>query len=293
MVNTGHQDMIHDAQYDYYATHMATCSSDGSVKVFEGGATPFITYNLNGHSGPVWCVSWAHPKFGTTLASAGYDGTVIVWQKQQDGRDFSNMYTYTGHKSSVNGIKWAPVEYGEAILATCSSDTSFDVLTYSANGWEVIKTPNAHSVGVNGIDWEPYTDGTMRLATCGADNSLKVWKKNGSAFELETKVCPAENQNFSEWVRDVAFRPSPTASGSTLLACCSGSKVFIFERVGSAFNPIAVFTVPALCWRVSWSDQEGLLAAACSDNNAYVFKNVNPANIKDWKQVKVHSTSAF
>lgn len=32
-VDTSHEDMIHDAQMDYYGTRLATCSSDRSVKI--------------------------------------------------------------------------------------------------------------------------------------------------------------------------------------------------------------------------------------------------------------------
>ena len=34
-VDTGHEDMVHDAQMDYYGTRLATCSSDKLVKIFE------------------------------------------------------------------------------------------------------------------------------------------------------------------------------------------------------------------------------------------------------------------
>ena len=38
--STGHGDMVHDAQLDFYGRRLATCGSDHSVKVFdvEGGA---------------------------------------------------------------------------------------------------------------------------------------------------------------------------------------------------------------------------------------------------------------
>ena len=39
--------------------------------------------DLKGHDGPVWQVSWAHPKFGNLLASSSYDGTVIIWKETQ------------------------------------------------------------------------------------------------------------------------------------------------------------------------------------------------------------------
>ena len=33
-IETAHDDMIHDAQLDYYGKRLATCSSDRTVKVF-------------------------------------------------------------------------------------------------------------------------------------------------------------------------------------------------------------------------------------------------------------------
>ena len=36
---------------------------------------------LAGHDGPVWQVTWAHPKFGSLLASCGFDHKVIVWKE--------------------------------------------------------------------------------------------------------------------------------------------------------------------------------------------------------------------
>lgn len=39
---------------------------------------------LVGHEGPVWQVTWAHPKFGSVLASCGFDHKVIVWKESQE-----------------------------------------------------------------------------------------------------------------------------------------------------------------------------------------------------------------
>lgn len=35
-VDTAHEDMIHDSQFDYYSTRLATCSSDRTIKIFDG-----------------------------------------------------------------------------------------------------------------------------------------------------------------------------------------------------------------------------------------------------------------
>ena len=63
-VDTGHEDMIHDAQMDFYGTRLATCSSDRSVKIFDvRDGTQTLSADLRGHEGPVWQVAWAHPRY--------------------------------------------------------------------------------------------------------------------------------------------------------------------------------------------------------------------------------------
>ena len=51
-IETGHEDMVHDAQLDYYGKRLATASSDTTVKVFdvvgeESGGQPAV---LNGYA---------------------------------------------------------------------------------------------------------------------------------------------------------------------------------------------------------------------------------------------------
>ena len=37
-----------------------------------------------GHEGPVWQLAWAHPKFGSILASCGYDSRVYIYKEQNN-----------------------------------------------------------------------------------------------------------------------------------------------------------------------------------------------------------------
>ena len=78
--------MVHDTQIDYYGKRVATCSSDKSVKVYDiQGQEQRHCANLIGHDAEVWSVAWAHPKFGSLLASGGFDNKIIVWKEEQDG----------------------------------------------------------------------------------------------------------------------------------------------------------------------------------------------------------------
>lgn len=79
--------MVHDAQLDYYGKRLATCSSDRSVKVFDLSADQkTLIADLRGHEGPVWQLSWAHPRYGALLASASFDHRVIIWKEGADGQ---------------------------------------------------------------------------------------------------------------------------------------------------------------------------------------------------------------
>lgn len=58
---------------------------------------------LNSHEGPVWQVAWAHPKFGPILASASYDGKVIIWKDNGSGSGTTGTNTYGSYGSTGAG----------------------------------------------------------------------------------------------------------------------------------------------------------------------------------------------
>lgn len=52
------------------------------------------------HEGPVWQLAWAHPIYGSVLATCGYDRKVILWKEQDSG--WNKIYEYSNHDSSGN-----------------------------------------------------------------------------------------------------------------------------------------------------------------------------------------------
>ena len=125
--------------------------------------------DISRHEGPVWQISWAHPKFGCILASCSYDGKVFVW-REQNGQ-WSRIKEHTSHTASgmhlacflllvaatrdvhlqwrkirstltchyntnlisiVNSVAWAPHELGP-LLACASSDGRVSILSFKGN----------------------------------------------------------------------------------------------------------------------------------------------------------------
>lgn len=103
MIETQHDDMIHDTQLDYYGKRLATASSDRTIRVFEiiGDNQPAQSQVIRGHEGPVWQVAWSHPKFGVLLASCSYDGTAIIHRESPPGT-WSTVHKHDLHQSSIN-----------------------------------------------------------------------------------------------------------------------------------------------------------------------------------------------
>jgi len=167
-IPTGHQDAIHDSQWDYYSRKLASCSSDRTVKVWnvdKGSVT--LNATLQHHDGAVWMVlgrlasvysgkprgnthtcrltfpvAWAHPKFSTVLASCGYDGTVNVYREAAN--NWTVIKTHNVGATSVNAIQFAPHEHGLVLACACADG---HVVLPSAETARIWDSQTVHDVG--------------------------------------------------------------------------------------------------------------------------------------------------
>lgn len=240
-VDSSHEDMIHDCQFDYYSKKLATCSSDRTIKVFEvNGDIYHCSATLNVHEAPVWQVGWAHPKFGVLLASCSYDGSVVI-QKEVSQGNWARVFENRFPEVSVNSIAWAPHEFGLMLAAACS-DGKVVIIEYKGGVWYVPwfcgvvcrselclmwlvrcvrvyrsqrSTPiHNDALGCNAVSWAPYhpvhshgENNTLvyRLVTGACDNSVRVWRW----LESEDSVPVQE-----------ATKAEPHTGASSLPALC-------------------------------------------------------------------------
>ncbi|KAL1953481.1 hypothetical protein VTO42DRAFT_2777 [Malbranchea cinnamomea] len=297
--NSGHDDMIHDAGLDYYGRRLATCSSDKTIKIFEiEGDSHRLVETLKGHEGAVWCVAWAHPKFGTILASSSYDGKVIIWREQGTNATATTSSTWTRvfdfslHTASVNTVSWAPHESG-CLLACASSDGHVSVLEFCDNSW-THQIFHAHGMGVNSVSWAPaVAAGSLasagvgpgplrRFVTGGSDNLVKIWE-----FNPETKTYSVSKvlEGHTDWVRDVAWSPS-ILSRSYIASASQDKSVRIWTQDASNPNEWTSqqLEFDSVVWRVSWSLSGNILAVSGGNNKVTLWKE----NLRgQWEKFKV------
>eukprot|EP00039_Didymoeca_costata_P006965 m.94970 g.94970 ORF g.94970 m.94970 type:complete len:316 (+) comp13471_c0_seq1:102-1049(+) len=284
-IDTAHTDMIHDAQMDYHGKRLATCSSDRTVKIFdveEGVSEEKYTLvkELRGHEGPVWQVAWAHPSFGSLLASCSHDKKVFVYRENDAGWEKIKSFS---HLSSVNSVAWGPQSVDKPLLASASSDGTVQVheMMNSPDDWSS-KSIDAHAGGVMSVSWAPsitqrsLVQGAdrikLRFATCGCDNLIKIWEKDQSGNWNQAHVL----QGHTHWVRDVAWTPNSGIANAMIASCSQDGTVLIWEE-GERWNSKPLWSADrakhtGTVWRVSWSLTGSILAVSTSDNKVTLWK---------------------
>ncbi|KAG8933506.1 GTPase-activating protein S13 [Tulasnella sp. 419] len=313
-VETAHEDMIHDAQLDYYGKRLATCSSDRTIKIFDvvdGEQKQQPGHTLKGHTGPVWQVAWANPKYGHILASCSYDGKVLIWKEQSNGPgtqpgagNWTKIKEYTAHTASVNSVSWAPHELGP-ILACASSDGKLSVLTFQNDGQITADSFNGHAVGCTAVSWAPAvipgslivptpsatapaaSNGTQptavpqtvkRFASAGCDNKVKIWVEDPSTHTWKTEEVL---EGHTDWVRDVAWAPNIGLPRSYIATASQDKTVCIWTKDAPGASWVRTTLDPGgstpgkfadVVWRVSWSLAGNILAVSCGDGKVTLWK---------------------
>lgn len=312
MIETSHADMIHDAQLDYYGRRLATCSSDRTIKIFQVGrdGNHRLEATLEGHDGPVWQICWSHPtRHGRPmLASASYDGRVLIWMEEQVGI-WRQYFDYSWHASSVNSVAFAPHEYGLA-FACASSDGFVSVCSQLSDGtWDERRVSEAHDGGAHthplgalSVSWMPAIAAgalwmperaqppSMTLATAGCDNLVKIWAYDEASANWKLQGKPLKTHR--EMVRSVAWAPNLGLPRSIIASGGQDRKVVVWTKdldnehsEGTDWVPteLPVFNGPV--WSVSWSPTGSVLGVTSGDDGVSLWKEEIDGTWRNLKDV--------
>lgn len=291
--------MIHDVQLDYYGRRLATCSSDRTIRIFQvdrNGAQR-LEATLEGHDGAVWQICWSHPtRHGKPLlASASYDGRVIIWREEQTGI-WRRYFEYSWHASSVNSVAFAPAEYG-LVFACASSDGFVSICSQLADGtWDERRISESHDGGAHthplgalSVSWAPaIAPGAlwmperarpppMTVVTGGCDHLVKIWSFDEASanWQLQGKAL----KGHREMVRSVAWAPNIGLPRSIIASAGQDRKVIVWTREmesteGESSDWVSTelpqFKGPV--WSVSWSPTGSILGVASGEDAVSLWK---------------------
>ncbi|KAF7348602.1 Purine-cytosine permease fcyB [Mycena venus] len=168
MIQTGlipnaHSDLVTDASYDFYGLRLATCSLDQRIKLWqldETNGSWIPEDDWKAHDAAVSKISWAHPEFGTIIASASFDRTVKVWEQTSGVGQLPDSQQ---QQVAVNGN-------GNGGHASQSQTPG-----PSTSRWiERAVLPEARGT-VRAVEFAPHHFG-LKLASISSDNHLRIYE---------------------------------------------------------------------------------------------------------------------
>ncbi|CAF4615869.1 unnamed protein product [Rotaria sp. Silwood1] len=239
-----HKDFIHDTAFNFYGTRMATCSSDGYVRIYDlhdDTWRPSGSFSLPLQTGPMIRVTWAHPEFGGILATVAYDRFVNVWYETPTGPNDPSEYATkwvnrdqfldsflfgsseqrsssadTGsHSSAYNtvAIQFAPKHLG-LILATVFFDGR--VRIYDFQGPNVVNKEEIQTKmsNLSCISWSTARHHLAPLIAVGSDDcntgtgaKLQLWEYAPDRKAVKVDLTTV-NMLLQNAIKDIQFAPN-------------------------------------------------------------------------------------
>lgn len=271
-LDTKHEGMIYDAQFDFYGKRLVTCSADGTIKVFlySGDSIVQLACLLH-HQRAVLSVSWAHPLFGSLLASSGVDCKVFILEEKSPS-NWTKVYENASYEAPVNSIAWGPWEVG-AVLLTCSFDGCISLISKSQETWESVKFL-AHPGGVCSVSWSPVISvntAYRAFASGGADCKVKVWTELDGSYESESLEL------HSNAVRWVDWRPIINTAREMLVSCSEDCTVVLWLKPlkKDSWRGMEILRLRTPVWKVSWNSMGNVIAVSAGDNLTRVLRETH------------------
>lgn len=260
----------------------ASCGEDKTIRIWSQDKNDWIMHALlsDGHTRTIRDVAFSN--CGKFLASASFDGTVSIWNK--NGGVFECNSTLEGHENEVKSVAWSISGH---FLATCSRDKSVWVWEITTNSDELefdcAAVLNLHTQDVKKVIWHPHLD---ILASASYDNTIKIYKED-SADNDWTCISTLVSHNSTVW--SIAF----DKTGTRLASCSDDKTVKIWQQydIGNEEGILTPDNEPVwkcVCtlsgfhdrsvYDVVWCKLTGLIATACGDDHIRIFKEAEDSN---------------
>ncbi|EGO03447.1 hypothetical protein SERLA73DRAFT_174926 [Serpula lacrymans var. lacrymans S7.3] len=203
LIQNAHNDLLTDAPYDFYGLRLATGSIDQRIKVWqldESNGNWKVEDDWKAHDAAISKICWAHPEFGTIIASSSFDRTVKIWEQTSFGSQPEAQVNL-----NLNGAgSTAPLQAASVP---------------STSRWVERSTLVDARGTVRAVEFSPRHFG-LKLATISSDNHLRIYEcleqSSLTTWQLSEEVdVLALPSTSSPSSHSVAFA-TPTQTNATL-----------------------------------------------------------------------------
>jgi WD40 repeat protein len=153
-------------------------------------------YGQRGHRGEVWGLTFS-PE-GSTLASAGADGRVILWDVPSWGVGAESL---VGTGRTIWDVAYQPPS--GMLLAIANGDGTVS-LRDARSGDRIGPFLHNHEDGVRAVAFS--SDGAL-LASTGVDGRVVLWDTSPEGWEARACGVASRNLTLAEWRRYLGQRP--------------------------------------------------------------------------------------
>ncbi|KAJ4473747.1 WD40 repeat-like protein [Lentinula aciculospora] len=266
-INSAHSDLVTCAAYDYYGLKLATCGLDQRICVWsldeeeeeegKGKGKWVLKDEWKAHDAPISHLAWAHPEFGDVLASAGFDRTVKIWERQIRA-GWQETAVLLDARGSTRQVEFAPNVFGlkVAVVSTDGYLRVYDCLDQTRlDAWALAEQ----------VDLSPPIRVEEQAATQGV-----------STPEIPTVVNREADSGWSlSWCKDRYW--------GQLVACVAGpTGVVKIIQFSPSRTPQTVLklesaaTVTSVSWAPSCGRSYHLLATGGKDGHVRIWKVDGP-----------------
>ena len=224
-------------------------------------------------------MAFSNPKSGSYLASASFDGSIIIWENRNgDSVTWQQVYQVfspNGSRSAVNSVAWAP--YGDSkMLAGACADGSILIAELQNGTWQVSTIQNAHDIGAMDVTFAPQVgmSTTRRVATCGCDGTVKVWTYDGARGAWVQDGGSLVGHG-GDWVRSCDWAPAAgLCSTSTIVSAGQDGRVVVWKQAGREWTQSVVADMGKAAFSARWNGNASIIAVTSEDQQVALYKEI-------------------
>ncbi|GAA54914.1 probable cytosolic iron-sulfur protein assembly protein [Clonorchis sinensis] len=249
---------------------LASCGEDRSISLWSEAADgSWNSYCVapGSHKRSIRHISWS--PCDTYLATASFDGTVVIWKCLRDdtSMELEALATLEGHTSEVKCVAWSASGH---LLASCGRDKSVWFWEFDdEEDVQCVSVLQPHSQDVKSVSWHPTEE---ILVSCSYDNTINLYRE-----ELDDWVVVVQLRGHTSTVWKAEFSPK----GNILASCSDDRTMKLWSTTDGAdkcksSNWFCLTTLSGYhtdtIFDLSWSPDGQMLASGGADNRLCIFQ---------------------
>jgi WD40 repeat protein len=283
----------HCLSFNFFGTRLALCFASGNIQVWDQLSSrwsPSYKWHSN-HAGAIFKIRWAHPEFGSLLATCSFDKTVNIYEENPIEKSWKKISQLVESHEPIEDIQFAPAHL-RLCLAVCSMNGEIrlyepaSALNYKL--WNSSAPIVASPLGANVIAWNPSSqDPAMLLVGCNDSNkarekfgrqvdepaeTLQLWGPVEEGKSWSKLFVPENGHEFS--VVDISWAQLMGRSRH-IVATADLNGVIHIWRLDSRGNMEIEDTVKdplRTVYSIAWDLMGTTLSASCGDNILRMWK---------------------